>query len=143
MIIFAPQNIIMDPPFTKLDLLCCRNLLIYFTPELQKKLLPLFHYALNPGGVLMLGSSETIGAFVDRFQAVDNQWKIFARKESAAALMTMVELPSSLLSRDRGRPRRGGPPRPRPRLPARASLPSRTGWRPRAHAAGRRRSPPW
>jgi two-component system CheB/CheR fusion protein len=105
MIIFAPQNIIMDPPFTKLDLLCCRNLLIYFTPELQKKLLPLFHYALNPGGVLMLGSSETIGAFVDRFQPVDNPWKIFARKESAAALMTMVELPSSLLSRERGRPR--------------------------------------
>ena len=60
MIVFAPQNLIMDPPFTKLDLLCCRNLLIYFTGELQKKVLPLFHYTLNPGGILFLGSSETI-----------------------------------------------------------------------------------
>src|SRR5262245_11565117 len=100
MIVFAPQNIIMDPPFTKLDLLCCRNLLIYFTPELQKKLLPLFHYTLNPGGILMLGSSETIGMFADRFSVVDNQWKIFFRKESASALQTMVELPSTLLQRD-------------------------------------------
>ncbi|NQU31426.1 MAG: chemotaxis protein CheB, partial [Anaerolineae bacterium] len=58
MVIFAPQNIIMDPPFTKLDLLSCRNLLIYLTPELQKKLLPLFHYSLNPGGFLFLGSAE-------------------------------------------------------------------------------------
>jgi two-component system CheB/CheR fusion protein len=49
-VIFAPQNIIMDPPFTKLDILSCRNLLIYLTLELQKKLLPLFHYSLNPGG---------------------------------------------------------------------------------------------
>jgi hypothetical protein len=62
MVIFAPQNLIMDPPFTKLDILCCRNLLIYLTPELQKKLFPLFHYSLNPGGVLFLGSAESIGA---------------------------------------------------------------------------------
>jgi hypothetical protein len=52
-VIFAPQNLIMDPPFTRLDILCCRNLLIYLAPELQKKLLPLFHYSLNPGGVLV------------------------------------------------------------------------------------------
>ena len=58
MVIFAPQNIIMDPPFTKLDLLSCRNLLIYLTPELQMKLLPLFHYSLNPGGYLFLGNAE-------------------------------------------------------------------------------------
>jgi hypothetical protein len=61
MVIFAPQNVIMDPPFTKLDLLTCRNLLIYLDAGLQKKLLPLFHYSLNPGGVLMLGTAETIG----------------------------------------------------------------------------------
>ena len=67
MVIFAPQNVIMDPPFTKLDLLICRNLLIYLDPELQKKLMPLFHYSLNPGGVLFLGSAETIGAFTDLF----------------------------------------------------------------------------
>ena len=55
MVIFAPQNLIMDPPFTKLDILICRNLLIYLAPELQKKLMPLFHYSLNPGGILFLG----------------------------------------------------------------------------------------
>ena len=67
MVIFAPQNIIMDPPFTKLDILSCRNLLIYLTQELQKKLLPLFHYSLNPGGFLLLGSAETIGDYTDLF----------------------------------------------------------------------------
>ena len=65
MVIFAPQNIIMDPPFTRLDIISCRNLLIYLTPELQKKLLPLFHYSLNPGGFLFLGSAETIGGFTN------------------------------------------------------------------------------
>ena len=73
MVIFAPQNIIMDPPFTKLDLLSCRNLLIYLTPELQKKLLPLFHYSLNPGGILFLGNSETIGGFDQPVRAAG--WK--------------------------------------------------------------------
>src|ERR1039458_4960443 len=61
MVIFAPQNVIMDPPFTKLDILTCRNLLIYLTAEVQKKLIPLFHYSLSPGGILFLGSAETIG----------------------------------------------------------------------------------
>ena len=61
MVIFAPQNLVMDPPFTKLDLITCRNLLIYLEAELQKKLLPLFHYSLNPGSFLLLGSSETVG----------------------------------------------------------------------------------
>jgi hypothetical protein len=51
MVIFAPQSLIMDPPFTKLDILSCRNLLIYLTPEMQKKLIPLFHYSLSPGGI--------------------------------------------------------------------------------------------
>jgi two-component system CheB/CheR fusion protein len=60
-VVFATQNIIMDPPFTKLDILSCRNLLIYLAPELQAKLLPLFHYSLNPGGILFLGSAETLG----------------------------------------------------------------------------------
>ena len=73
MVIFAPQNLIMDPPFTKLDILICRNLLIYLTPELQKKLLPLFHYSLNPGGVLFLGSAETIGSFTDLFAPLDGK----------------------------------------------------------------------
>lgn len=82
MVIFAPQNLIMDPPFTKLDILSCRNLLIYLAPEMQKKLLPLFHYSLNPGGILFLGNAETIGGFTDRFAAVSIKSRIFRRMES-------------------------------------------------------------
>ena len=103
MIVFAPQNLIMDPPFTKLDLLCCRNLLIYFTAELQKKLLPLFHYTLNPGGILFLGSSETIGGFNDLFTSIDNKWKIFQRGDSPAGMTGLVDLPSALLPPEAGK----------------------------------------
>ena len=70
------------PPFTKLDILSCRNLLIYLAPELQKKLLPLFHYSLNPGGVLFLGSAETIGTFTDLFAPLDIKSRLFRRRES-------------------------------------------------------------
>src|SRR5262249_62329163 len=72
-VVFAPQNIIMDPPFTKLDLLSCRNLLIYLSGELQKKIIPLFHYALNPGGVLFLGSAETVGTYSSLFSPLDGK----------------------------------------------------------------------
>jgi len=82
MVIFAPQNLIMDPPFTKLDILCCRNLLIYLTPELQKKLFPLFHYSLNPGGVLFLGSAESVGGFASLFAPLALKERIFQRTES-------------------------------------------------------------
>ena len=83
MVVFAPHNLIMDPPFTKLDIFCCRNLLIYLTPELQKKLIPLFHYILNPGGVLFLGSSESVGRFTNLFTPVVAKDRIFRRNESA------------------------------------------------------------
>ena len=83
MITFATQNIIMDPPFTKLDILICRNLLIYLTPELQKKLLPLFHYSLNPGGVLFLGSAEAVSTFTDLFAPLNIKARLFRRCESA------------------------------------------------------------
>ena len=85
MVVFAPQNVIMDPPFTKLDLLICRNLLIYLAPELQKKLIPLFHYSLNPGGVLFLGSAETIGAFTDLFAPLDGKTRLYRRLDAAPA----------------------------------------------------------
>jgi two-component system CheB/CheR fusion protein len=103
MVVFAPQNLIMDPPFTKLDLLCCRNLLIYFNAELQKKLLPLLHYTLNPGGILFLGSSESIGGFQDLFGTVDHKWKIFRRKESPVAATGLVDLPSALFPVEHGK----------------------------------------
>jgi two-component system, chemotaxis family, CheB/CheR fusion protein len=81
MCVFAPQNVIKDPPFTKLDVICCRNLLIYLDAEMQQRLLPIFHYALKPGGLLMLGPSETTGMQQDLFKPVHGKWKIFARKE--------------------------------------------------------------
>jgi two-component system CheB/CheR fusion protein len=82
MVTFATQNLIMAPPFTKLDILVCRNLLIYLTPELQKRVLPLFHYSLNPDGVLFLGSAETISDFTDLFGPLNIKSRLFRRRES-------------------------------------------------------------
>jgi two-component system CheB/CheR fusion protein len=82
MVTFATQNVIMHPPFTKLDILICRNLLIYLTSELQKKLLPLFHYSLNQGGFLFLGSSEAVSTFTDLFATVNVKSRLFRRRES-------------------------------------------------------------
>ena len=78
-VVFALQNVITDPPFSRIDLVSCRNLLIYLTAELQKKVLPLFHYALNHDGLLFLGTSETIGEFHNFFSTVDRKWKIYRR----------------------------------------------------------------
>ena len=83
MVIFATQNIIMDPPFTKLDLICCRNLLIYLEPELQLKLIPLFHYSLNPDGFLFLGNAETIGDFNNLFDKLPGKSRLYRRLESS------------------------------------------------------------
>ncbi|MGA7143786.1 MAG: chemotaxis protein CheB [Desulfobacterales bacterium] len=82
MVIFAVHNIIKDPPFSKIDVVSCRNLLIYMDSALQKKILPLFHYALNQGGILFLGTSESIGEFTDLFHPLDRKWKIFQRKDA-------------------------------------------------------------
>jgi two-component system, chemotaxis family, CheB/CheR fusion protein len=79
MAIFAPQNIIRDPPFIRLDLISCRNLLIYFETSLQRKVLETMSFALNPGGVLLLGSSETVNGFTEEFIALDQKWKVYQR----------------------------------------------------------------
>jgi two-component system CheB/CheR fusion protein len=81
MLIVSEQDVIKDPPFSKLDLISCRNLLIYMGADLQKKLIPLFHYALNPTGFLLLGTSETIGEFNDLFSPLDAKSKLYRRKE--------------------------------------------------------------
>ena len=81
MLVFSEQNVIKDPPFSKIDLLSCRNLLIYMGADLQKKLIPLFHYALNPGGFLFLGTSETVGEFGDLFSPLDRKLKLYRRRE--------------------------------------------------------------
>lgn len=78
--VFAQQNVTSDPPFSSLDLISCRNLLIYFQPILQSRVIPLFHYALKPTGYLILGSSESLGSFQKLFHSVSKKHKIFSKK---------------------------------------------------------------
>ena len=94
MLVFAPHNIIKDPPFTKLDMISCRNLLIYLNAELQQRLLPIFHYALKSSGLLFLGPSETIGNFDHLFVPLDKRWKIFQRIGTAEAAQVLPEMPA-------------------------------------------------
>ncbi|MDO9584841.1 MAG: chemotaxis protein CheB [Desulfomicrobium sp.] len=94
MITFAKQNVIMDSPFTKLDLLICRNLLIYLAPELQQRLLSLFHYSLNPNGALFLGSSESINFSSDLFAPIDNKSRLFRRRDSILTAAKVAFPPS-------------------------------------------------
>ena len=77
MVVFAIQNAIKDPPFTRLDLLSCRNLMIYLEPEIQNRLIPVFHYALNPGGALFLSPSESVGKHHDLFTPLSRKWKLY------------------------------------------------------------------
>lgn len=85
-VVFARQNFLSDPPFSHLDLVCCRNLLIYFDGELQQRAIPTFHYALNPGGFLFLGVSESIGRFGDLFATIDGPHRIFMKQDAASAV---------------------------------------------------------
>jgi len=84
MIVFAAQNITRDAPFTKLDLISCRNLLIYLESDLQNRIIPTFHYSLKPGGILFLGPSESVGPYNDLFTQVNRKWKIFQSRPSAS-----------------------------------------------------------
>ncbi|MBN1605941.1 MAG: PAS domain-containing protein [Polyangiaceae bacterium] len=118
MVVFAPQNTIMDPPFTKLDILSSRNLLIYLSAALQKKLIPLFHYSLNPGGILFLGSAETVGVYSNMFNPLDTKARLYRRLDTTVGAPA-IEFPSSFVSSpsrgtDETRPERSeaakGPP---------------------------------
>jgi two-component system CheB/CheR fusion protein len=95
MIIFAPQNLVMHAPFTKLDFVTCRNLLIYLDVELQKKIIPLFHYSLNSGGLLLLGSAETIGTATDLFSSLPGKSRIYRRMDTSRQA-NLIEFPSVL-----------------------------------------------
>ncbi len=95
MVVFAPQNVIKDPPFTKLDFLSCRNMLIYMEPALQKKMISLFSYSLNRGGILLLGTAESVGIQDIGFETLNSKFKIF--KQSATSnTIDLVDFPSSL-----------------------------------------------
>jgi len=104
MVVFAVQNVIKDPPFTKLDLLSCRNLMIYLEPELQNRLIPTFHYALKPDGVLFLSSSESITNHPELFLALDRKWKFYRARHTATIshLTTTSALPRLVDSAGRG-----------------------------------------
>lgn len=93
MVVFAVQNVIKDPPFTKLDLLTCRNLMIYLEPELQNRLIPAFHYSLKPGGVLFLSPSESIGNHTELFSPINRKWKFYRATHTAAAARAMMTSP--------------------------------------------------
>jgi two-component system CheB/CheR fusion protein len=92
MMVFAPQNIISDPPFTKLDIISCRNLLIYFRSELQRKMLQTFHYSLKEDGIMFLGPSETTGQSNHFFSVLDKKWKIFRRTKVAESIPRALHL---------------------------------------------------
>ncbi|RRQ21343.1 chemotaxis protein CheB [Thiohalobacter thiocyanaticus] len=83
MVLFAQQDVILDPPFTKLDLIACRNLLIYYDATLQRRLIPLFHYSLREGGVLLLGSAETVGRFNNLFTPIQSSLRLYQRRDDA------------------------------------------------------------
>lgn len=93
MLVFAPQNVLADPPFTKLNVVCCRNLLIYLNADTQRRLLRLMHYALNPGGLLILGLSESVGDSGPYFSTIEKKWKVFERTGSTPP--RFVDMPSA------------------------------------------------
>ncbi|OWP64013.1 chemotaxis protein CheR [Hymenobacter amundsenii] len=119
-VIFAVHNLTKDAPFTKLDLLCCRNLLIYLSAELQKSLLPVFHYALNPNGLLFLGPSENLTGYHDLFTPQDIKWKISRRNDASPSITRVVNFPFAL---SRHHPATA----PGAQLPMTSSSPRKTG----------------
>jgi len=97
LVVFATHNLLTDAPFTKLDLLSCRNLLIYLDAQAQHKILPLFHYALKPNGVLFLGTSETVGEYDQLFTVIDRKWKLFRRTAEPGTVPRLERFPQGLM----------------------------------------------
>jgi two-component system CheB/CheR fusion protein len=102
MLVFSEQDVLKDPPFSKLDLISCRNLLIYMGSDLHKKLIPLFHYALNPTGVLFLGTSESVGEYIELFGTINRTAKLYQRKDDGTPMrLAMGRFSSPLTSGDK------------------------------------------
>ena len=111
MVVFSLQNVIKDPPFSRLDLVSCRNLMIYMDSILQKKIIPLFHYTLNPGGILFLGTSESIGEHTDFFEPINSKWKIFERKKGLSEMIPAYSTEMAYPARQRiESDKKGNPP---------------------------------
>jgi len=109
MCIFARQNLTKDPPFSNLDLISCRNLLIYLGPALQKRVIPALHYALKPNGYLMLGSSESLGAYADHFLITDKKNKIYQKKFATRLITYFTGTEFALHQPEGARPHRAAP----------------------------------
>ncbi len=103
MVVFSKQNLLRDAPFSRMDLVSCRNILIYLQPSAQKKVLSILHYALNPAGYLLLGSSETVGDAPELFSLLDRKTKIYTKRHSAS-VSTLDEIMSTPAGFDRARP---------------------------------------
>lgn len=97
MVLFAQHDVILDPPFTRLDILSCRNVLIYFNATLQGRLMPLFHYSLRPGGLLLLGGSETVGRSPSLFTPLSSKSRLYRRNDHIPKVMS-VEFPINRLA---------------------------------------------
>jgi len=110
MVVFAPQNVIKDPPFTKLDILTCRNMLIYMEPELQKKVLELFSYSLNPGGIMVLGTAENIESQKEGFTVLDSKLRLYKRSAKYLSI-DLVDFPSSLYHKNTAPNKKNTPPK--------------------------------
>ncbi|MGN3974087.1 CheR family methyltransferase [Tsuneonella sp. SYSU-LHT278] len=93
MVRFSMHNVVRDPPFSKVDLICCRNLLIYFNEELQRQVVPIFHFALAEGGHMFLGSSEAVGRYEDLFDVIDQGARIFRRREVTGRYSLQISPP--------------------------------------------------
>ncbi|MGC2778910.1 MAG: CheR family methyltransferase [Bradyrhizobium sp.] len=111
--IFSPHSVIRDPPFSRIDMISCRNLLIYFGPDVQSQVIPTFHYALRPDGYLFLGSAENVSQFDDLFTAVEKKHRIFRRRSDIAPhvrlpLMVNALRPGQVSDRMPRRPPLGG-----------------------------------
>jgi two-component system CheB/CheR fusion protein len=87
LVVFAVQNVLQDPPFSRVDMISCRNLLIYLVPTAQQNLLPVFHYSLNPGGLLLLGASESVTGLEQYFDPIDKRSRLFRRSDAAPPLL--------------------------------------------------------
>ncbi|WP_201220634.1 CheR family methyltransferase [Halochromatium roseum] len=108
-VVFAPQNLITDAPFSKLDLISCRNLLIYLEQEVQERIVSLFHFALNPGGYLLLGPSESVGLRAELYETTSKRWRLFQRSSGTrpdlSRLPSMVRLQPLMSSLTTAMPR--------------------------------------
>jgi two-component system CheB/CheR fusion protein len=118
MCLFSSHRFIKDPPFARLDLISCRNVMIYLGQDLQRKVIPLFHYALRPGGYLFLGPSESAASRSELFAAIEKKHRIFQRKETLPR--PAVEFPLTDIS---GPKLAAGKPPPRGRVPWQRSRP--------------------